>query len=127
MGNERYITTLPLFKSQTIAGGTCGTAGPFDLRDIAKDGQFGLTYTIEASGVSSCGTTSFIVHGSPVWDGTYTAMTAGTLSTHAGTNGGNVFIPVTIYTIPFIKIYATMGTSADHVLTGKVTAHLHVR
>lgn len=127
MGNERYITTLPLFKSQTILGGTCGTAGPFDIRDIAKDGQFGLTYTIEPVGVSSCGTSTFVCLGCAVWDGTYIASTSGALATCLGTNGGSDFIKVTLPTAPFIKILGTMGTSADHVLTGKFTAHLHVR
>jgi hypothetical protein len=126
MGNERSITTLQLFKSQTILGGTCGTAGPFDLRDCMRQGKIGITYAIEPIGVSSCGTCSFVYQACHAWEGE-SYVSIGTAGTIIGTAGQSGILDISLPTVPFIKVLATMGTSADHVLTGKFTAHLHVR
>lgn len=121
---ERRIKTFGLFKDTAINAGTSGISGPIDLRDIADNGYFSLSYSVGKVGTSTtAGTVTFEYLGCPVYDGTYVAPTGSLFGTQSGTAGGSDIIPLTPPVIPFIKIRANVGTSCS----ASVTAQLHVQ
>ena len=121
---ERRITTRHLFKSETIKAGSAGTSAIVDLRDISKEGQFSLSWTVAPAGdAATCGTTTFSYLLSPVFDGTYATPTGGTCGTMANDAGEGDWASFSPPVAPFIKVLASVGTSA----TALVTAALHVR
>lgn len=123
---EQRITTKFLFKSKTVGSGSAGGTAysdAVDLRDISKQGDFGLTWTVAtAGGAATCASCNFYVAVSPTFSGTYTIAENGTCGT-VGNAGGTLTRSITVPPVPFIKIGVIAGTSG----TALVTAALHVR
>lgn len=123
---EPKIKTINLFKALTVNSGSAGgtsNSDAIDLRDISKQGDFSLSYTVAAvGGAATCGSSKFYFLGCPVYDGTYIMPTGGTCAT-IGNGGGSDIIAISPPVMPFMKIRVICGTSA---LTA-VTADLHVR
>lgn len=119
---ERYEGINTLNFKKTIAAGTSGLSDGFDIRDISKNGNFSLSYiTAPSGGAATCGSSFFILHGCPVFDGTYVNLgTFGTAAVAAG-ESGNVSISIPV--IPFLKLEGSAGTNGAVILQ----AFIHVR
>ena len=118
------INTAFLFKSTQINAGSSGLSDPIDLRDISRQGQFSLSYTVGKVGTASTsGTTTFSYLGCAVFDGTYIAPANSTFGTQSGTAGGSDIISFSPPVMPFMKIQVNAGTSCS----AAITAALHIR
>lgn len=124
------ITTIPLFKSQSIEAGASGTSDPIDLRYCSSKGMYSVHYLAEPSTSGTCGTTIFAYTGCSTRDGVYgNPSTAGTFAT-AGTVKDQI-TPFSPILTPFMKIIATQtGLTPDATHEGansKITAELNVQ
>jgi hypothetical protein len=120
MARHSAINTVGIMKS-TILGGTSGYSNPIDLREIARDGAFAVSYTVAPAVTGgTCGVTTLSYECCGVYDGTYVA--AGTFGT-AGTGGESAITTITPPVAPFIKFKASLGDEGDSI----ITALLHVR
>jgi len=123
---EPKIRTIPLFKSLTVGSGSAGgtsNSDPIDLRDISRNGNFALSYSVATvGGAATCGSSKFYFLGCNIYDGTYVTPTGGTCAT-IGDAGGSDIISISPPVMPFMKIRVIAGTSG----VASVSADLFVR
>lgn len=121
---DRYegINSINLLKSTYIGAGSSGESDIHDIRDLSKNGNFSLSYTISPCGDdATAGSAFFYYKGASYYGGTYVNM--GTFGTSAVAAGESNIISFSPQVIPFLKIGATLGTNGS----ANVTATLHVR
>jgi hypothetical protein len=120
MARHSAINTVGIMKKD-IAAGTSGYSEAIDLRDIAKDGAFAVSYAVTpAVAGGTCGVATLSYECCGVYDGTYVAC--GTFGT-VGTGGETAFVPITPPVAPFIKFKASIGEEGS----SNISALLHVR
>ena len=115
----RPITTYNVFEgAQAVTTAAAITSVAFDLREVAQDGLFSLSYVIT---VASGGTLAFTYTVCSTKAGTYFTPTGGgTIASGLGAvTGGLAFEPEMF---PFMKIVATATTN-----TCTATVHLNIQ
>ena len=122
---HKGVNTFFLWKGRKV--GDQGTAGtvlslPMDLRDVNRQGNLTVSYSVALSGTfNTCGTSVLTYLTCSVFDGSYFA--AGTFATFGvSATQGNIAIS-SPPPVPFMKIRQVSGTSAPIV----TTAELHVQ
>ena len=121
------ITTITLFKSESLSAGESGTSGVIDLRYCSDGGRYSLSHSIAAGTSTTCGTTTFSYVGSSIFNGEYVnPSTNGTFATSGPTIVGKI-TPLSPVLAPFMKIVATQTGSGTAGANSSVTAELNVQ
>lgn len=120
------ITTIPLFRKQSLSAGDACTSDPIDLRDIAQTGSFSIASKVEAGTATTAGTTIFTYTGANERDDTYASPASNAIGTSGVTIGSYLhgFSPVLS---PFVKVVATQTGAGTLGANSKITAELNVR
>ena len=124
MAEHRGVSTKALWKNTTVTESGSGTAGPIDIRDISRNGDFSLSYyTHPAGGKATAGSAVFSYKVCPIFDGTYISPSTGTIGTAGGVAGTRGIVTFSPPAAPFMMFYVNVGTSG----TALIDAELHVR
>lgn len=122
------ITSIPLFKSQSLSAGDSTTSSVIDLRYNASRYTFSLSYQTSPGTAGTCGTTTFSYVGCATEDGTFGSPTSGGTFGTSGTGKTEVgFFTFSPVLIPFMKIIATQTGTGTAGANSKITAELNVQ
>jgi hypothetical protein len=118
------INVVRVFDKIHLSAGDSSTAGPIDLRELAQQGMFALSFAMAAGTAGSCGTTAFTYTESSTLEGTYVSPLNSIAIGTAGIGGTSKLTNIVTFEpemMPFMKIIATQtgaGTAGkDNIIT----------
>ena len=118
------ITTIPLWNNEPVAAGGACTSDVIDLREIASQWRFGISYRVKPDGAAAtAGTTSFTYLSSATRDGVFVPETSTSGTSLDSATGGTGLWEFKPFLTPFMKIKGDVGTSGDNL----ISAELHVQ